>query len=148
MRNPLSAIVHSADTIVASITEFETSARDCVDLQKLIDSNMESAQVIALCAQHQGRIINDVLTLSKLDSGMLQVTPHPIQPIEVLRSSLKMFEAELVSHDIVLSVIVEESYKKCGIRWVLADPSRLTQVGFPSPSKSKSLNSLPRSSQI
>ena len=81
-----------------------------------------------LCAQHQGRIINDVLTLSKLDSAMLQVSPAPTRPFTVVERALKMFEGELVSHSIELSFAVESSYDKFAIDWIKADPSRVTQI--------------------
>ena len=147
MRNPLSAIVQSADGMTSSLLEFQASAKTPVVSDELIESNIEATRIITvryprlqyrrppadvhdpqLCAQHQGRIINDVLTLSKLDSAMLQVSPTPTQPPVVVKGALKMFEGELVAHDIELDFSFEESYERFGIDWVMVDPSRVTQI--------------------
>ena len=147
MRNPLSAIVQSADGIYSSLLEFQASSRTPILLDELIESNLEASRIInvchyrlyysrlpadlhdqQLCAQHQGRIVNDVLTLSKLDSAMLQVSPTSSQPPVVVKSALKMFEGELVSHDIELEFHFEKSYQRFGIDWVMMDPSRVTQI--------------------
>ncbi|KAF6225924.1 hypothetical protein HO173_012696 [Letharia columbiana] len=128
MRNPLSAILQSADGIAASLLEFRASSKTPIFSDELVESNLEAIQIISLCAQHQGRIINDVLTLSKLDSAMLLVSPTLTQPPVVVKGALKMFEGELVSHGIELAFSFEESYKRFGIDWVMIDPSRVTQI--------------------
>jgi PAS domain S-box-containing protein len=72
MRNPLSAILQCADEISTILSEFKSSGSDVIDSSIIADS-IDAAQTIALCAQHQKRIVDDVLTLSKLDSAMLMV---------------------------------------------------------------------------
>ncbi len=80
MRNPLSAIMLSADGIANSIIEFRAPRDDpTAAYRELLESNLDAAQTIVLCAQHQKRIIDDVLTLSKLNSALLQVTPVSVQ---------------------------------------------------------------------
>ncbi len=80
MRNPLSAIMLSADGIANSIIDFQSLKEKTTGVtQELLDSNLDAAQTIVLCAQHQKRIIDDVLTLSKLNSALLQVTPISVQ---------------------------------------------------------------------
>ncbi|KAL9118981.1 MAG: hypothetical protein Q9187_004467 [Circinaria calcarea] len=128
MRNPLSAILQSADGIASSLIEFQSSSKTHVILEELVESNLEAIQIITLCAQHQGRIINDVLTLSKLDSAMLLVSPVTLQPSTVVKNTLKMFGGELASNDIKLEFRIEESYTRFKIDWVLIDPSRMTQA--------------------
>ena len=147
MRNPLSAIVQSADGISSSLLEFQASSKTPVISDELVESSLEATQIITvryhrsqrcrpsadlhdqqLCAQHQGRIINDVLTLSKIDSAMLQVSPIQTQPPVVVKGALKMFEGELMSHGIQLDFSFEESYERFGIDWVMMDPSRVTQI--------------------
>lgn len=72
MRNPLSAILQCADEISTILTDFKTSGAQEIPPSIVTDS-IDAAQTIALCAQHQKRIVDDVLTLSKLDSAMLMV---------------------------------------------------------------------------
>jgi PAS domain S-box-containing protein len=125
MRNPLSAILQCADEISSSLTE----GRDKPSLPTdVLDSNIDAARTIALCAQHQKRIVDDVLTLSKLDSARLLVTPVDVQPGDVVSLALKMFEGELQTADISLDFRVDKSLHTLRVNWVRLDPSRLLQV--------------------
>jgi signal transduction histidine kinase len=130
MRNPLSAIMLCADGIANSLTEFQSlkPEEQKTMSQSLIDNNMDAAQTIVLCAQHQKRIIDDVLTLSKLNAAMLHVTPIQIQVEATVRRTLKMFEGELLADNIKMTFVLEESYYKAQIDWVFCDPVRLTQI--------------------
>ncbi|KAF2753172.1 hypothetical protein EJ05DRAFT_523319 [Pseudovirgaria hyperparasitica] len=127
MRNPLSAILQCADEISTSLTDFRSSEARTID-DKLVSGSIDAAQTIALCALHQKRIVDDVLTLSKLDSAMLQVTPVDVQPLTVVQRALKMFEGEVATADINLTFNVDESYEQQHIDWVKLDPSRVLQV--------------------
>lgn len=128
MRNPLSAILQCADSITGSLNEM----RDANGLTKIqldvLDVSIDSAQTITLCAQHQKRIVDDVLTLSKLDSAMMTVTPVDTQPITVVHRVLKMFDAELKTADIKLEVNIDSSFHAQRAEWVRIDPHRLLQV--------------------
>ena len=128
MRNPLSAIVQCVDWIGTSLTEFEDDANNVVIPREMIDGYVDAAQTIFLCAQHQKRIIDDVLTLSKLDSDLLLITPVEVQPISVIQSSLKIFDSELQKSDTELRFCVEASYTDLAVDWVKLDPSRVLQV--------------------
>ena len=72
--------------------------------------------------------MDDILTLSKLDSQLLLVTPVDAQPLTVAQRALKMHEGELQTADIQLKFVVEDSYKNLGVDWVKFDPSRVLQV--------------------
>jgi PAS domain S-box-containing protein len=125
MRNPLSAILQCADEIASSLTE----ARHGPSLQShVLDSTIDAAQTITLCAQHQRRVVDDVLTLSKLDSARLLVIPVDAQPDSVVQRALKMFDGELQTADISLDVRVNESLHMLRVDWVRLDPSRLLQI--------------------
>ncbi|KAJ9664672.1 hypothetical protein H2198_000018 [Neophaeococcomyces mojaviensis] len=128
MRNPLSAILQSADAIAGSLTDLKTTDGLAKSHVETIDTIIDSAQTITLCAQHQKRIVDDVLTLSKLDSAMLLVTPVDTQPEAIARRTVKMFEAESQTVDIQLSVQVDKSYRNLKIDYVRLDPTRLSQV--------------------
>ncbi|PMD38172.1 hypothetical protein L207DRAFT_545365 [Hyaloscypha variabilis F] len=131
MRNPLSAILQCSDEISSSLTEFQTLGEEAQSGEKLSDvleSSIDAAQTIALCAQHQKRIVDDILTLSKLDSALLVVTPVAVQPVAVVQRALKMFEGELDTNDIAMEFRMEKSYLDLAIDWVKLDPSRLLQV--------------------
>lgn len=77
---------------------------------------------------HTTRIINDVLTLSKLDSDLLLITPVEVQATSTVSTALKMFREEASKKDIDFEFNIEQSYHDLGIHWVKMDPSRLLQV--------------------
>lgn len=128
MRNPLSAILQSADSITSTLSEMRHARGLSHAQNETLDATIDSAQTITLCAQHQKRIVDEVLTLSKLDSAMVVVTPVDVQPVSVAQRSLKMFEPELLTSDIALEFQVDTSYTDLGVDWVMIDPHRLSQV--------------------
>ncbi|KAF2177170.1 hypothetical protein K469DRAFT_742615 [Zopfia rhizophila CBS 207.26] len=134
MRNPLSAIIQSADGILAAFDP-NTPGNDGIapSRQGPISTTtqatvIESARTILLCAQHQKRIVDDIVTLSKLDSNLLLISPDCVRPVALVEKALQMYEAELRDADIIASFSVEQSYQELDIRYVLLDPSRLLQV--------------------
>ena len=127
MRNPLSAILQCSDEISSSLTKFR-QAGDRVMPDELLTSCLDAAQIISLCSQHQKRIVDDILTLSKLDSHLLLVTPVDAQPLTVVQRALKMHEGELQAADIQLKFVVDQSFRDLELDWVRLDPSRVLQV--------------------
>ncbi|KAL6858123.1 hypothetical protein ACO1O0_005575 [Amphichorda felina] len=157
MRNPLSAIIHCTDAIIASLSRIEdlddvsmpptptnTTASNEGQLQpqteqseeqerkqegrKLLKDAIDHAETIETCAQHQKRIVDDILTMSKLDSKLLAVTPCTVNPINIVTDSLKMFEVEARRVDIDLTSVVDPSYTNLGHEFLDLDPSRVKQV--------------------
>lgn len=73
-------------------------------------------------------IIEDVLVASKLESGLLTMSPAPIQVTEVVESALKMVQTDLQRSLVDLQYTIGQSYQDSGVDWVLLDPTRLLQV--------------------
>ena len=128
MRNPLSAILQCSDEISSSLTKFKEGGDGNPGLDELIASCLDAAQIINLCSQHQKRIVDDILTLSKLDSQLLLVTPVDAQPLTVVQRALKMHEGELQAADIQMRFVVDRSFTALELDWVRLDPSRVMQV--------------------
>lgn len=131
MRNPLSAVLQCADEISESISRYRSADHSAYvpkGLNVLLDSCVEASNTISLCANHQKRIVDDILTLSKLDSKLLLVTPVDVQPIVVVEKVLKIFEPELRSNGIRGEFHIEQTYLDLGLDWCKLDPSRLRQV--------------------
>ena len=105
--------------------EGQDLGRICNDLQASI---LDSAQTILLCAQHQKRIVDDILTLSKLDSNLLLIAPDRVRPITLVERVLSMYEGELAEAQIAACLKIEQSYTDLAIDWILLDPARLLQV--------------------
>lgn len=66
--------------------------------------------------------------MSKLDSKLLAVTPITVDPLEIAREALKMFEVEARRVDIDLQMKVDPSYHEQQLEYLDLDPSRLKQV--------------------
>lgn len=70
----------------------------------------------------------DILTISKMDSGLLVVAPCEVQPSVLIEQSLRMFAGEVEESGINLRCMTDQSYNDNRVDWVLLDPSRLLQV--------------------
>jgi CheY-like chemotaxis protein len=91
-----------------------------------VASIIDSLQTIVTCSLHQKRVIDDVLTLSKLDSDLILITPIKVQPVVVILEAIKMFDVECRQLGIQLDFHEDDSAKE--FEWVMLDPSRLLQV--------------------
>jgi signal transduction histidine kinase len=125
LRNPLSAVIQCAESAIGSVEHLraEVGSRDLVEE---IDTTVDSLQTIVTCSLHQKRVIDDVLTLSKLDSELILITPVKVQPAVVIWEAMKMFDVECRQMDMKLEFREDKSVKE--IKWVMLDPSRLLQV--------------------
>ncbi|KAF2804613.1 putative histidine kinase HHK15p [Mytilinidion resinicola] len=131
MRNPLSAIVHCADSISNSLDECRAALggdKIAEPYLKLLTENVAAANIVMQCANHQKRIIDDVLTLSKLDSMLLSITPSIVKLPKLVTSMVSIFEAELKTHDIQTALVPENSIAELGIEYLSFDSSRVTQI--------------------
>ncbi|EOA87901.1 uncharacterized protein SETTUDRAFT_168709 [Exserohilum turcica Et28A] len=128
MRNPLSAIMQCADSIISAFTHNEHHALTTRGPSPFLDSTLDAAQTIAQCAQHMRHIVDDILTISKLDSGLLDMTPVVTQPENVARHALRMFEGEAKAAGVDLSLVVDQSYRDLEIDWTSLDPTRVLQI--------------------
>ena len=139
MRNPLSAIFQCSDSIVSLLenavkttAEGELNEKNGVTagrmMSETLQSCIEAAQTISFCAQHQKRIVDDVLLLSKMDANMIEVTAVDTNPKQLVERGLGIFASEIRANDIRMEFREDESYKKLGIEWVRLDPSRLLQI--------------------
>lgn len=131
MRNPLSAILQSADGILTTLennNRLGISSESTSLSGQVLETVIDSAQTIILCAQHQGRIVDDILTLSKLDSNLLVVSPDTVDMPGLMEKCFKMHEAELVRADIAISLRIHEGFRNLAVGKVMLDSSRLLQV--------------------
>ncbi|RHZ55480.1 hypothetical protein CDV55_104293 [Aspergillus turcosus] len=121
VRNPLSAILHCTEDILDAVQSTSNER----DRNAII---AQAAETIGLCVAHQKKIVDDVLTFSKVDAGMLTLTPRRVRPRAHLATSLTMFRPELRKEDIEFEYMLDQSYEEQGIDWVMADLDRMSQV--------------------
>jgi PAS domain S-box-containing protein len=124
MRNPLSAILICSDDIRDTLSRHKFGKDD----QEVAAECIEAANNIALCVQHQKSIVDDILTISKLDSNLLLITPTAAQPLEVVQRAMSMFKPEVQAKDIQLEFCPHKSLQDLDVDWVLLDPGRLLQI--------------------
>ena len=130
MRNPLSAILQSADSIetLLNSTGMPIIDEDMKLPTAVAEDIVDAAQTIILCAQHQKRIVDDILTLSKLDASLLVISPDKIDVPMLVTKALKMYEAEIERAGIDAQLCIESSMEELKVDAVVLDGSRLLQV--------------------
>ena len=129
MRNPLSAILQSADSIVSTLEPNMPIMDEDMKISHVVAEELiDAAQTIILCAQHQKRIVDDILTLSKLDASLLVISPDKVRPPQLIDKALKMYESEVHRAAIDVRVCMEPTYDELKVDWVMLDPSRILQV--------------------
>lgn len=133
LRNPLSAVVQCADSVISTLQHLISKGLDSLHLESHIQkvneeilTCIDNLQTIVSCSLHQKRVIDDVLTLSKLDSNLLQISPMLVQPSLVVSGAMKMFDVECSQMQINLEFKEDGSLKD--FEWVMLDPSRMLQV--------------------
>lgn len=133
LRNPLSAVVQSADSIISTLQGLPVDAlcsssldKEFPKMKEDLKTSIEGLQTIVSCSLHQKRVIDDVLTLSKLDPSLILITPIPVQPAVVVLEAIKMFDLECNQMGIKLDFSEDEVCKDYD--WVMLDPSRLIQI--------------------
>lgn len=124
MRNPLSAILICADDIRDTLSRHKFPRED----HEAIKECIEAANNIALCVQHQKSIVDDILTISKLDSNLLLITPVPAQPVVIVERAMSMFHPECQAKDTEFTFVPHASLEQHNIDWILLDPTRLLQI--------------------
>ena len=124
MRNPLSAVLICAEDIRESLHQYPFDDA-CL---KVVSECIEAANTISLCVQHQKSIVDDVLTISKLNSNLLLITPLPTQPVRIIQQAMNMFRNETQFKQIDLSLQLHPSIQDLNVDWAMLDPSRILQI--------------------
>jgi signal transduction histidine kinase len=127
LRNPLSAVLLSAESISESLEAHLSAGKNHL-LRTVIESIKKSADVVSFCTQHEKRIIDDVLTLSKLDSKLIVIASENAKPVLLLEKIMQIHEAELTNAGVEVRLQIHPSYADLGIVYTMLDTGRLLQV--------------------
>ncbi|EAW12885.1 putative sensor histidine kinase/response regulator [Aspergillus clavatus NRRL 1] len=151
VRNPLSAILHCTEDILEAVRGHNHNHNHNYGKNKDKSQNQgqqrkqknrapnaddtvthaaiaQAAETIALCVAHQKKIVDDVLTFSKLDAGMFTLSPRRVRPRRHLATSLAIFRPELRKQRIAFDYQLDNSYVDSAVDWVMADLDRMGQV--------------------
>lgn len=93
-----------------------------------LESTAEAAETIIACVLHQRRIVDDILVISRIDSDLLHVTPVATPVRDAIQGSLRLFQAEARAVKTSLSLIEDASLEELGVKWLMLDPNRVTQI--------------------
>ena len=77
-------------------------------------------------AQHLLSILNDILDVSKLEAGNLQISPEPLDLKQIVRQVDELMRVQARAKDLALRVTLADDVP----RWVRADATRLKQILF------------------
>ena len=149
LRNPLSAIILSADSSAERLEELvragagsppvgrvtpalptasSSSLVPAARFQTEVEDTLQDLKIISHCCVHMTRLIDDVLTLSKLDNQFLIITPVPSRPVEFIRETLQIFKGEMQSKSIISEFTTSRAFVDLRVDYVLTDPSRVNQL--------------------
>ena len=82
------------------------------------------ADVIVRSGQHLLTIINDILDLSKIEAGKIDLEAVPVSPVAVVDDALRLFAGRAAAKGLDLAGYVSTSVPEL----IASDPVRLTQV--------------------
>ncbi|KAF2157759.1 hypothetical protein K461DRAFT_236178 [Myriangium duriaei CBS 260.36] len=138
IRNPLGAVVHCADSILTSLVDLEALTKEMSammphkQMRQLLDiyeSSFDAVNTIISCSTHQRRIVDDVLTWSKLNSNLLKITPSMVRSAAILQDIRNMFELDAQKVGVALNVVQDAGgADNVNAEWVMLDPGRLMQI--------------------
>ncbi|KAF2714322.1 hypothetical protein K504DRAFT_394618, partial [Pleomassaria siparia CBS 279.74] len=128
MRNPLSAIVQCADSIISAHKAFEKATGHTSAYQDTSNITVDAAETIVQCSKHMKVIVDDVLTMSKLDSGLFVMTPIDVQLESIARDAVRMFEGEAEAAGVGLEFRIHESCTSINADTISLDPTRVLQI--------------------
>ena len=109
IRTPMNAIIGFTDLLLK---------KDLKDREK------EFVRIIKTSGENLLRIINDILDVSKIDSGMMIFEEHPISIKEIFGSIHIMLSQKAKEKDLTLNFEYDSKLPDV----VLGDPTRLTQI--------------------
>lgn len=113
IRTPMSAILGYADFLL-----------ECGDLTKAPRDRIEAIQTIRRNGDHLLHVINDILDLSRIESGKLPVERVPCEPLKILSEVESLMRLRAESKRIELSLSCESSVPER----IPSDPTRLRQI--------------------
>jgi signal transduction histidine kinase/CheY-like chemotaxis protein len=130
IRNPLSVVLQCGEEIIAACKDtLDCSSTDSISKGSEVAKDiLDAAETIEYCTLYQKRIIDDILTLSKMDSGLLPIAPDKSQPLVITEGVLKAFKRELRMSEIEMGFRVDDSLERHKLDWYELDPSRYSQM--------------------
>ncbi|MFW6158911.1 MAG: GAF domain-containing protein [Planctomycetota bacterium] len=124
MKSDFVAVVsHELRTPLTSIKGFVSNLLDGVE-GELTDGQQQSLLRMMKNLDRLSRLINDLLDLSKLEAGQMQLRRAPLDVAETVESIVAVFEPGAATKDVTLELELDDD----GLPVLWADADRLDQV--------------------
>jgi signal transduction histidine kinase len=111
LRTPLNAILGFADVLIQGIDG------------ELTDYALNDIQLIYSSGQHLLTLINDILDISKIEAGMMEVVPEPLDALPIVREVIAGSESLVKNKQLDIIVNVPEHQPE-----IYVDSIRLKQI--------------------
>lgn len=90
----------------------------------LNDKQNKMLDVITSSGQALVSILNDILDMSKIEAGKVELESIPMSPSDMVRNAVLLFKDKAKSHN----TIIEHKISNNAEGWYLGDPNRLSQI--------------------
>lgn len=115
----LSRMSHELRTPMNAILGFG----QLLEMQELTDLQVEWVHQIMKGGRHLLGLINDVLNIAKIESGILSISTEPVELMPLINDTIQMVQT--IASDRGVTFVVESS---CEDTYVMADLQKLSQV--------------------
>lgn len=130
VRNPLSAAILSSDSCAERTQDLllRMAGTSMFEMLKIeLNESLEDLKIVSRCCTHITRLVDDILTLSKIDNSYLPVALVPSRPSDFVKDTLHMFKGEMKAKDIACELEMQD-FDDLRVDWVMTDPSRCNQI--------------------
>ena len=93
-----------------------------------VEIALEGLSIISSCCAHQKSLVDDILTMSKMDSNLLANTPIEVRPSQCMDEVFGMFRTDALMAGVELKMVVDKTVHENRIDWLMFDPSRVKQI--------------------
>lgn len=128
IRNPLHAILQLADETSSLLEDMTPEKLTHNGNVSDVSGCLENIHTIMYCGHHQKQILDDVLTLSKLNSDMLTLSLTDVAPTSLISKVLKFFDSDIRLSNIDVSLNHVGLVSGSQYPDVLMDSGRVLQI--------------------
>jgi signal transduction histidine kinase len=138
LRQPVSAILNCSSVVRSNMANLYESLKashlqgspfvPSAHALREIEGDLEGLDAIYQCGLAQERIANDVLSLSRIQLGVLSINPVEYDLAAETRHVVSRFNNEMRMKDISVEVLIGKSLEDLGVRIVRSDKARYGQI--------------------
>ncbi|PVF95897.1 hypothetical protein CPB86DRAFT_737923 [Serendipita vermifera] len=138
LRQPVSAVINCANLVYKNLNKLREKLGECAkvkrgfmvddELLSQLDEDLESLNGIEICGLAQGHIVNDILTLSRMQLHMLALQDSVFPLVREVRQVCSIFINEMRIKGITHSLTFGPSVQTLAVKYVSGDKIRFGQV--------------------